>query len=331
MTAAELPAALATALARQAGRVTHRHQAATTGRLIQRYQSDVPAEPGKPILAGAGESHAYAAYRMPATYGAIRAVLDQLPGGIHPPQSHADLGGGTGAAVWALADRWPQLTDHTVWEQSAAAIQVGQDLCRDASTTPVRDATWRHTVLDSQTTPPAADVITMGYLLGELDPSLRRHLVDAAAAQTRQLLIVVEPGTKAGYARILDARERLITAGFHVVAPCPHASRCPLADHDRDWCHFAVRVNRSAAHRHIKGGELGYEDEKFSYLVISPQPAAKVPGRVLRHPRYAKGRVDLEVCQGSGTAQTVTIAKRDKELYRAARKTEWGDSWPPAE
>src|SRR5215813_3839909 len=49
-----------------------------------------------PILSGPAEIAAYAAYRMPATYAAVRAALPAGP----TPASLLDLGGGTGAAAW---------------------------------------------------------------------------------------------------------------------------------------------------------------------------------------------------------------------------------------
>ena len=60
-------------------------------------------------------------------------------------------------------------------------------------------------------------------------------------------LLIIEPGTPAGYARMIALRSQLIASGAHVAAPCPHQAPCPLAT--PDWCHFAQRLPRSRAHK----------------------------------------------------------------------------------
>ena len=347
---AELPADLAAALQRATSGVKQDQLSAVTGRLIDRYQADHPAAPGDPIMAGDQEAQAYAAYRMPATYAAITAVLDQLP--EVEPITHLDLAGGTGAAVWAVANRWASIEQHTVLEQAPAAITLGRALAAGSDHASVRETQWERVVFGASSGPSTgsgplgagggpstgsgswgrADVVTIGYLLSEIDESLQQKVIRAAAESAGELLIIVEPGTTKGYRRIISARDQLLAAGMSLVAPCPHQLRCPLQDQDQDWCHFSARVNRSAAHRRAKGAELGYEDEKFSYLVAAPptpiDATNRADNRVLRHPQYPKGRVRLELCRRDGTAGPTTIAKRDKENYRLARKIEWGDSWP---
>lgn len=69
---------------------------------------------------------------------------------------------------------------------------------------------------------PEADLVVASYVINELGDSERAVLADAMWAKTRDTLLVVEPGTPAGYARIIDLRARLIAKGAHVIAPCPH-------------------------------------------------------------------------------------------------------------
>jgi ribosomal protein RSM22 (predicted rRNA methylase) len=88
-------------------------------------------------------------------------------------------------------------------------------------------------------------------------------------------------------------------------------------------------VERTAEHRQAKGGELGYEDEKFSYVAACRNEYFCPEGRVVRHPRFHPGHVQLTLCTASGL-RAQTIAKSQKEQYRAARKARWGDAWPSA-
>ncbi|HEY5162745.1 MAG TPA: small ribosomal subunit Rsm22 family protein, partial [Terriglobales bacterium] len=81
-------------------------------------------------------------------------------------------------------------------------------------------------------------------------------------------------------------------------------------------------------HRRLKGGDLGYEDEKFSYLIASKIAGNQASARIVRHPLKHSGHVKLALCTPDDL-QRPTITKSQQELYRAARKAEWGDEWPP--
>ncbi len=326
--------------------------------LIDRYRSDRPAP--TPIIGSAAAAAAYAAYRMPATYAAASAALGQfatLAAGFRP-RTQLDLGGGTGAAIWAAARLWPSLAEVRVLERSPEMLALGRQLAAAAPQAAVRSAAWQPLTIgapalradtalrhdtglraDMPGPPgapgapgapglPEADLITMCYLLGEL-PAADREPVLTELAVRGQAVALIEPGTPAGYRRVLAARQLLIEAGLRIVAPCPHDLGCPVAG-GRDWCHFAARTGRTALHRRLKSGALGYEDEKFSYLVAARTSWPRAGGRVLRHPRLAKGAVTLTRCAAEPGVATETVFKRDRELYRRARNTAWGDPWPPA-
>jgi ribosomal protein RSM22 (predicted rRNA methylase) len=322
------PDDLAAALARSLA--TTVPAGAQVERLIEQYRGATPTT--APVLRDAPAAAAYAAYRMPATYAAARSALAALaartPGWT--PAGHLDLGGGTGAALWAVAETWPDGPAGTVLDWSAPALALGGTLAAQAGSPAVRAATWIRAPLGGAPDLPAADLVTVSYVLGELTPADREALTDAAAAAATGVLLVVEPGTPDGYARVLAARDRLAAAGWSVLAPCPHSGTCPVTG--TDWCHFAARVPRTALHRRLKGGTLGYEDEKFSYAALArPGTAwgAPAPARVVRHPQQRKGQVLMELCDRDGTLARTTVAKRHGDLYRAARDAGWGDAWPP--
>jgi ribosomal protein RSM22 (predicted rRNA methylase) len=93
-----------------------------------------------------------------------------------------------------------------------------------------------------------------------------------------------------------------------------------------DWCHFSQRVQRTAEHRQLKGGSLGYEDEKFSYLVASRMAFTPAKSRIVRHPRKHTGFLHLNLCTPAGL-ETRTVTKSQKPAYKFARQAEWGDAW----
>jgi ribosomal protein RSM22 (predicted rRNA methylase) len=93
-----------------------------------------------------------------------------------------------------------------------------------------------------------------------------------------------------------------------------------------DWCHFSERLERTSLHRKLKSAELGYEDEKFSYIAAARQNVARAAVRVIRHPVQLRGHIKLELCALHGLRQE-TITRKQGEEFKRARKTKWGDGW----
>ncbi|MFL1903482.1 small ribosomal subunit Rsm22 family protein [Streptomyces tauricus] len=295
-------------------------------RLIANYRGTTPTD--TPILRDRADVAAYAVYRMPATFEAVRAALDAFADVVPEwaPGSHVDVGGGTGAATWAVNATWPGERPVTVLDWAEPALVLGRELA--AASPQLRSAEWRRARIGAQLALPAADLVTVSYVLGELTEDGRAAVVDAAVAAGRAV-VIIEPGTPDGYARVIAARDRLIGAGFSVAAPCPHSATCPIVPGE-DWCHFSARVSRSSLHRQVKGGSLAYEDEKFSYVAVTREPVAPVASRVVRRPQIRKGQVLLDLCEVGGGLRRSTVTKRQGLLYKAARDAEWGDGWPPA-
>ncbi|WP_328496697.1 small ribosomal subunit Rsm22 family protein [Streptomyces sp. NBC_00414] len=295
-------------------------------RLIANYRGTTPTD--APILRDRADVAAYAAYRMPATFEAVRAALDAFADVVPRwvPGSHVDVGGGTGAATWAVNATWPEERPVTVLDWAEPALTLGRELV--AGNPLLRSAEWRRARIGAELALPDADLVTVSYVLGELTEAGRGAVVDAAAGAA-QAVVIIEPGTPDGYARVIAARDRLIGAGFHVAAPCPHSAACPIVPGE-DWCHFSARVSRSSLHRQVKGGSLAYEDEKFSYVAATRGAVAPVASRVVRRPQIRKGQVLLDLCEVEEGLRRATVTKRHGLLYKEARDAAWGDVWPPA-
>lgn len=291
-------------------------------KLSDRYRAEL--RDGRLHMAEELAVKAYLAARMPATYAAARASLDALfeARPDFSPKTLLDIGAGPGTMLWAAADLWPDLGRATLLEASGPARKIGETLASEGGLTV--DAIW----LAGDATMelgalPAADLVSVAYVLDEIAPASRPKLIGRLWTITADTLIVVEPGTPAGWQRILEVRGQLIEAGAHVLAPCPHDAPCPLAA--PDWCHFSRRVARSRLHRLTKEADVPWEDEKFIFVAASRRPAAARRSRVLAPPKSGSGKVRLKLCRPDGTAEERLFTKRDGDTFKQARRADWGD------
>ena len=319
MISPSLPAALKAALDAKLHGLSRSDAAVRAALISQTYRDGG----GSGTIRTEADALAYALARMPATYAAVTACLSALLD-VRPafaPQSLLDVGAGPGTASFAAAEAFASLQSFALLDRNSALRALASELARES----VRLSKLNYTAGEARTTlaqAGLADLVIASYVIGELSETERDELTALAWSKTADTLLFVEPGTPAGYARIMAARTRLIASGAHVAAPCPHDSSCPLTP--PDWCHFAQRLARSRAHKEIKGAELPFEDEKFSYVIVARAPAPKRLTRVLAEPAVGKVEVAAKLC----TARGVTLAKvprRDKSAYAAARHWRWGD------
>jgi ribosomal protein RSM22 (predicted rRNA methylase) len=320
VTAPALPAELQAALGAKLDGVSRNEVAARAEKISKTYRDGG----GSTAIATEADALAYAAARMPATYAAVGASLNAL-GEIKPdfaPETLLDVGAGPGTASFAAAEAFASLNSFAMLDANDTLRTLALDLAKNFHRLD-RLAYTRGDVLSLLASSEPADLVVASYVIGELGDAEREKLAPLLWAKTADTLVIVEPGTPAGYARIIALRSKLIADGAHVVAPCPHDGACPLTK--PDWCHFTQRLPRSRAHKDIKGAELPFEDEKFSFCVLSRRAVANLPSRVLAQPHTSKVEVTAKLCTRGGLA-AVKVPHRDKRAYAAARRWRWGDA-----
>src|ERR1700736_5731722 len=275
-------------------------------------------------ITSTADALAYALARMPATYAVVAASLNAFceTRPDFAPKNLLDVGAGPGTASWAAAEVFASLQSFTLIDANAALPALALDLCRDGAR--LKGMTYhrgeaRAALADAE----PADLVVASYLIGEIGEAERRSLAELMWSKTRDTLLIVEPGTPSGYARIIALRQQLIASGAHVTAPCPHDGTCPLAA--PDWCHFTQRLPRLRAHMHIKQAELPFEDEKFSYITLTRRPVERRFARVLAQPVVSKIEVSAKLCTADGLSIT-KVPHRDKTAYARARRWRWGDA-----
>ena len=131
-------------------------------------------------------------------------------------------------------------------------------------------------------------------------PSFVEHAWSCAT----DTLVVVEPGTTAGYERVLLARDAVHRRGRLVARSVPARRPCPLPDGRL----VPLRGPPSPQPLHTalaKGGERGFEDEKLAYVVLCRSPAAPLRRpRVIRRPDLRHGPRRARPLHGRGPRAT---------------------------
>ena len=301
-------------------------------RLSERYRAGVGAD--RHGARGAIDALGYAAIILPATYaqlhGAMAATAARVPG--WEPRTMLDVGSGPGTALWAAVERWPGLQDLTAWEREPALAALGRQLAAAAPHAVLRQAAWRSVTLGRRPPRdvPTYDLVVIGHVLNELDEALRREVVAFAWQHCGGVLLLVEPGTSAAFLVVRAARDQLLTAGAHTLAPCVHDRPCPLVG---DWCHFPQRLQRPSFQRRAREAPAGWEESKFSYAAMGRMaPDQPLWGRLIHQPHLRPGYAELTVSSQEGIVSP-RVHRRLRAAYARARSYRWGDALaaPPDE
>jgi len=291
---------------------------ASAGRMSAHYRQRGAS---RQVIGGEADAVAYALSRMPATFAAVSAVATELElrAPEFAPAEILDVGAGPGTAAWAVAEAFPGISA-TLVDHNRAFLDLAGRLGLASDADGVETRLGEIGALSLGRTFP---LVTCAYALTELGDAALLDAADRLWAHCDGVLAIIEPGRPRDYERLMQIRARLVTGGARVLAPCPHEAPCPLAA--PDWCHFSVRLARSREHVQLKGGTLGYEDEKYSYLLLSrPGIGARATARVIRRPEENKFSVTLPLCAADGL-ETRVVPSRDKATFKAAKKLDWGD------
>ncbi len=270
---------------------------------------------------------AYMAARLPAAFAANARVLAEVAR-LMPnfsPSSLRDVGAGPGTAGWAALKHWAEISHIEQVETSAAFRTLATKLNAESGIDALRDARVVSGDLRSPDRTPV-DLVLASYVLVELP---EREAVTAAAnlwRETNGVLVLVEPGTPPGFARLKAVRKHLLALGASLVGPCTHDAPCPLIEND--WCHFKVRLQRSRAHLHAKEARVPFEDEAFMWMAFARESVLRDVARIIAPPTQNKVGVTLKLCT-DGRIQSTLVASRDKPQYKRARKLAWGDGYTP--
>jgi SAM-dependent methyltransferase len=251
-----------------------------------------------------------------------RAAIDEAAerGFVPPPDATVlDFGCGSGIAGRVYAERFGA---GRVWchDRSSLAMKAAAALARAALPAVVVEP-----LRDVGATAP--DVLLVSHVLGELD-ARGEALLDELVRRSG-LVLIVEPGSREVSRRLSALRDRL-PEGVRVLAPCPHAAKCPALASPGDWCHFFAEPPARAFTDGdwVKAARAVGIDQRalpYSFLALARGEAGASGGqpghRLLGRPRVGKHAATVQLCTEHGLVGRTVEKRSDQELWRRLKKS----------
>lgn len=278
----------------------------------------------KPIVETDAMRIAYLLSRMPATFAVAKKVISELIHYIQPQeiQTLLDLGSGSGAVLWAVLNSTLNLSHATALDQDFNMLELAKKLSQYDSHSFWESVQWLQKNISQDFEMQSHDLVTLSYAL--IEQNKMEFILDKMWELSYKVIIIIEPGTPKGFSNILFARDFYIKKGGYIAAPCSHQSVCPMKNNN--WCHFDERIERTSWQRTLKNASLGYEDEAYSYLIISKFPVQSHGARILAPIAKRSGHIILDLCAPDDIKKE-TITRSQKIKYKIAKKKRWGDVW----
>ena len=267
----------------------------------------------------------YSVIRMPATYSAIRTCLEKIQElKDFEINSLLDIGSGTGAAEWAVVDTLG-VQDIVCLEREEAMRELAKKYFSYSDE--LKNIDFIEADILNENLNISKDLCILSYMINELSQENRLKVIDKVLSCTNKILLIVEPGTPEGFANVKMIRDYLYEKGYEIIAPCTGFNgRCDIKKDD--WCASSIRVQRTKIHKYLKDAEIGFEDEKFSYIAINVSENRLDSNnnfkRILRHPKIQNGRIEVKTCM-QGEIQEEVITKKNKEKFKDLKKKNIGD------
>lgn len=266
----------------------------------------------KSVFEKENDSLVYAISRMPATFTVIYRLLNDLvsQGRLKEISSVLDIGSGTGAGYFACKELFENISI-SLFERDKNMIEVFK---RFETGTEVERFDFLKDDIRVK-----SDLVMSSYVFSELNEEGRKIALNKMLDASNRYVLIIDTGTPRTYENFMRLKKLVYDLGYKVTAPCL-SEKCGLKN---DYCQFYARVERSSLMKMSKNATLSYEDEKYFYLLIDKNTENETTfvgsARVIYRPKITTNFVELKLCTKDGV-QVKNITKKDKELYKKAKK-----------
>ncbi|XP_058464058.1 methyltransferase-like protein 17, mitochondrial [Malaya genurostris] len=291
----------------------------------------------KPLDYDAYKSLEYLLGRSPAEFSVLMRIFEEIKkrDTEFKPRSFIDFGSGVGTGIWAVSNIWKEnIFEYVLIDAASAMNELAESLLRGGE---MNKAMNLRNVFFRQFLPASHnkfDIVLSAFSLFELSSKkARADVLENLWNKCDGYLVLVEQGSFAGYLLIEEARQFLLDkiaasgSDWHIFSPCPHHHQCPrLKLADGTPCNFESTYNKLPLGNHSEASKFLY-----SYVVFKKGLTNQTRFPRLVRPTLVRSKHSIcRMCTEEGKLQEIifTATKHEKNLYRCARSSKWGDLLP---
>jgi len=190
------------------------------------------------LYASRAHVSSYASFYLPTNMYKMSFLLSQLPSDVLEQIKETtivEIGTGPGTYIFSLIELLESSMSSFIGvDHSPLMLEQAKKIHHKLY--PCSDVTWRSDIpkLSGKST------FVFGNSLNEMGHYSALKLINRNKAE---VVICIEPGTKASFAEMSKFREGMIKDGYNVAYPCLSNSACPIVVYKSDdWCHQVVRT-----------------------------------------------------------------------------------------
>jgi len=177
---------------------------------------------------------AYVAYYLTTNYPKFKSVIDMVRIDLSHYEHIVDIGTGPGTFLLAAANLNSSLGLHGIDHSEHMLTQAQKILSK---LHPQREITLSKKLIK----PNGKTLYLFSHSLNEMT---KTQALDYLNLIEDEDILLIEPGTRESFQKVLALREEVIRKKYRVHFPCSTESNCPM-NTENDWCHQYIFVNHA--------------------------------------------------------------------------------------